>query len=158
MFPLSYGFDSGVLLVEETKKLFIGVGARVLIYDLGVPKRICEDAADMGFWHWSRFGGYIVMSAELELACWDIEGNKLWSSFVEPPYDFKFEDGMIKLDVMVRNQSLIFVSGRINKRRPLLLHFFHFKLHLQPLLPVCENLTGMRDFGCLVQCGAEQTG
>lgn len=42
----------------------------------------------------------IAGSAELELAAWDIRGNKLWSTFVEPPWSFVVDGDTIKLDVM----------------------------------------------------------
>lgn len=40
------------------------------------------------------------MSAELELAAWDLEGNKLWTTFVEPPWEYAVRDGVVRLDVM----------------------------------------------------------
>ena len=40
------------------------------------------------------------MSAELELAAWDKDGKKLWSKFVEPPWDYKVVNVEIVLDVM----------------------------------------------------------
>ncbi len=48
----------------------------------------------------ARHGDLIVLSAELELAAWDAEGQKCWSTFVEPPWAYKVSAGIIELDVM----------------------------------------------------------
>jgi hypothetical protein len=40
------------------------------------------------------------MAAELELAAWDLRGRKLWSRFVEPPWEYRIEGEVIILDVM----------------------------------------------------------
>lgn len=40
------------------------------------------------------------MSAELELAAWNVNGGKLWSRFVEPPWDYEVTGEMITLNVM----------------------------------------------------------
>lgn len=94
------GFFPGVLLVPETDRLFVGAGERLLAYDLGTSKRLWEDSADTGFWSWARHDDVVVMSAELEIAAWDLEGRKLWSRFVEPPWEYRVEDGRVHLDVM----------------------------------------------------------
>lgn len=77
-----------------------GAGTRLLAYDLQEPRRLWEDAADSGFWGWRRHGDTIVMSAELELAAWTLEGNKLWSTFVEPPWLYEVRGSRVHLDVM----------------------------------------------------------
>lgn len=98
--PSTAGFDPGVILIPETNRLFIGAGERLLAYDLETPRRLWEDIADTGFWCWTRHDDTIVMSAELELAAWDLRGKKLWSTFVEPPWDYDVSDGTLNLDVM----------------------------------------------------------
>ena len=40
------------------------------------------------------------MSAELELAAWDLEGKKLWATFVEPPWQYSVQGSRLHLDVM----------------------------------------------------------
>jgi hypothetical protein len=40
------------------------------------------------------------MSAELELAAWDIDGTRLWSQFVEPPWTYSVEGRLVTLEVM----------------------------------------------------------
>ena len=90
----------GVLLVPETAVLFIGAGERLLAYDLRGPTRLWEDQADAGFHGWQRHEDLVVMSAELELAAWDLGGVKRWSAFVEPPWGYHVESGTVHLDVM----------------------------------------------------------
>jgi len=77
--PSGFGFNPGVQLVEETGVLFIGAGERMLAYDVRHTVRLWEDTADQGFLRWSRQGSTLVMSAELELAAWNLDGRKLWS-------------------------------------------------------------------------------
>ena len=94
------GFHPGALLVPETNLLFVGAGTRLLAYDLRGSHRLWEDAADTGFWGWKRHGDVVVMSAELELAAWTLEGRKLWSTFVEPPWEYDVQGARLHLDVM----------------------------------------------------------
>lgn len=98
--PAGYGFSPGALLVPETKLLFIGAGERLLAYDLEIPKRIWNDSTYCGFFNWKQFNRIILMSAELELAAWEINGKKLWSTFVEPPWGYQVKDNKVVLDVM----------------------------------------------------------
>jgi hypothetical protein len=59
--------------------------------------------------HWHRFGDYVLMSAELELAAWDIQGKKLWTTFVEPPWEYSVVGGRVHLDVM-GNESVFSIA------------------------------------------------
>ncbi len=94
------GFNPGLLIIPETRLLFLGAGRRLLAYDLSVPARLWEDEADTGFWFWSRYDEFVLMAAELELAAWDIRGRKLWSRFVEPPWEYRVEGSLVVVDVM----------------------------------------------------------
>ncbi|HET6252313.1 MAG TPA: hypothetical protein VFE47_31795 [Tepidisphaeraceae bacterium] len=47
-FNPSGGFNPGVLLVPETKILFVGAGERILAYQLDGPSRLWEDTAEAG--------------------------------------------------------------------------------------------------------------
>lgn len=94
------GFEPGVLVVPETDVLFVGAGERLLAYDLARPARLWEDVADTGFWGWARYGEVVTMSAELELAAWNIEGTKLWTTFAEPPWSYQVTGDILKLDIM----------------------------------------------------------
>jgi hypothetical protein len=98
--PSGYGFHPGILAVPETDRLFIGAGRRLLGYDLREPARLWEDEADTGFWFWSLYGELVLMAAELELAAWDTSGRKLWTRFVEPPWEFRVDGQIVVLDVM----------------------------------------------------------
>ena len=105
------GFQPGVLIVPETHTLFIGAGTRLLAYHLQRVARLWQDEADTGFWFWRRHGEVVVMSAELELAAWDLEGHKLWSTFVEPPWTYSVSEGSVTLDVMGQIRKFSLRSG-----------------------------------------------
>jgi hypothetical protein len=98
--PCVGGFDPGVLLVPVTKVLFVGAGKRLLAYSVDGSKRLWEDVANCGFWSWHQHGDYVLMSAELELAAWDVAGRKLWTTFVEPPWTYTVVNDEVHLDVM----------------------------------------------------------
>lgn len=112
--PSVAGFDPGVLLVPETETLFIGAGVRLLAYRLHPLQRLWEDECDTGFWHWQQHGNYVLMSAELELAAWDCFGKKLWSTFVEPPWDYGVEGDRVRLNVMGRKSEFDLATGPEN--------------------------------------------
>jgi hypothetical protein len=42
----------------------------------------------------------VILSAEFELAAWDVHGRKSWSVFVEPPWSYEVSVRMVELDVM----------------------------------------------------------
>lgn len=107
------GSHPGILLVPETDILFVGAGERVLAYDLRGPSRVWVDTADTGFHCWERYGDVVVLSAELELAAWDIHGKKLWSTPVEPPWEYRVEGGMVALDVMGAKSTFPLLIGPI---------------------------------------------
>lgn len=99
--PSVGGFAPGVLFVPETGVVFLGAGTTLLAYQLRpAPRRLWEDSAELGFWSWRRHDATVVMSAEVELAAWDIDGSKLWSRFVEPPWTYEVGTGAVTLDVM----------------------------------------------------------
>lgn len=104
-------FDPSFLLVPETGVLFYGVGERLLAYELAGPSRLWESATDCGLWGWARCGECVIMAAELEMAAWDLRGRKLWSTFVEPPWDYRVEEGVVHLEVMGRSTAFDLVAG-----------------------------------------------
>ncbi len=53
----------------------------------------------------------VVMSAEPEIAAWDVHGRKLWTTFVEPPWDHTVRDGVLHLDVMGTESSFPLIGG-----------------------------------------------
>jgi hypothetical protein len=110
--PAGWGFNPGIVVVPETATAFIGAGERALAYRLEPhPVRLWIDRAYVGFWSWARHGDFVVMSAELELAAWTIDGVKRWTMFVEPPWEYAVVDGRIELDVMGAKSSFDLASG-----------------------------------------------
>jgi len=105
------GFHPGFLLVPERHLLLVGAGTRLLAYGLSPLRRLWEDVADQGFWGWCRHGDTILMSAELELAAWDLDGKKLWSTFVEPPWTYEVRGDRVELDVMGVKSNFIVSIG-----------------------------------------------
>jgi hypothetical protein len=94
------GFQPGAFLVSEENVLFVGAGTRIVAYDVLAPRRLWVDEANTGFWCWKRHGDVVIMSAELEMAAWDTHARKLWTTFVEPPWDYRVVEGLVHLDVM----------------------------------------------------------
>jgi hypothetical protein len=110
--PCQEGFDPGIAFVPTTRTLFMGAGTRLLAYRLDDPPfQLWEDAAAVGFWHWSVHAEAVLMAAELELAAWDPSGVKLWSCKVEPPWDYNVIDGRVRLDVMGAVREFNIVTG-----------------------------------------------
>ena len=106
--PAGYGFAPGVLLVPETGRLFVGAGTRLLSYRADDDcrwQRLFVDEADVGFLSWRQFGDVVLMSAELELAAWTTTGEKLWRTFVEPPWSYEMVGDEVHLDVMGERSS-----------------------------------------------------
>ena len=94
-------FPLGVALVPETGVLFVGGGQVARAYSLREPvEHLWDEVVECGFWSWRRTDDVMVMSAELELAAWSIDGQKLWTRFVEPPWGYEVVDGIVHLDVM----------------------------------------------------------
>jgi hypothetical protein len=109
--PQGSGFEPGALLVPETKVLFIGAGERILAYQLEPPQKLWEDRADTGFLRWEQFGDTVLLSVELEFAAWSTAGRMLWTTFVEPPWDYSVQGDRIELDVMGNKQSFKLRDG-----------------------------------------------
>jgi len=85
----------GALLVPGTGVLFVGTQDLVLAYDLGMTRRLWRERVKGGFGDWQRHGAYVVMSAGMELAVWDLHGSKQWSTSVAPPYSYAVVAGMM---------------------------------------------------------------
>lgn len=98
--PAGGGFGPAVLLVAATQRLFVGAGERILAYDLTAPRRLWIDSAESGLLGWAQHGEVILMSAELELAAWTTTGEKLWTTFVEPPWNMRVDGEQVRLAVM----------------------------------------------------------
>ena len=107
----SSGFHPGIALILETNILFLGAGCVVQAFDLNTPKKLWQDTADTGFWGWARYGNIVLMSAELELAAWDTQGRKLWTTFVEPPWSYRVLNDVVHLDAMGALSSFDILKG-----------------------------------------------
>jgi hypothetical protein len=69
--------DCGVVLLPETRRLFIAAGENLLAYDITPdrPRRLWQDEAEFGFWHWRVHDNLVLMAAELGFAAWDTQAN-----------------------------------------------------------------------------------
>ena len=112
--PDADGFNPGAVLIPETDLLFLGAGNQTLAFDLCTPKKLWEDDVEVGFLSWRRHNDVVVMSAELECAAWDIYGHKLWSTFVEPPWQYTVHGDSVHLDVMNTMSSFDLKVGQKN--------------------------------------------
>src|SRR5258708_2657028 len=94
------GLCPAIALLPDVHRLFVGAGEELFCYDLIEPRRLWRDRADTGLWGWEIAGATVLMSAELELAAWDKAGEKLWTTFVEPPWSYVVAEDHVTLDVM----------------------------------------------------------
>jgi len=99
--PIDYGgFHPGLLLEPMTDTLFIGAGTVIRTYDLKHQQKKFEKVLPCGFWAWTRHKDLIVMQEELEFGIYTLEGQEMWSTFVEPPWTFEIQGKEVKLNVM----------------------------------------------------------
>lgn len=105
--PGGSGLLPGVLLVPEEQRLFIGAGERLLSYTHNARGWTLswEDKAYAGFSGWRRHGDVVLMLAELEFAAFGVNGEKLWTTFVEPPWYYELDGERVRLDVMGTKSS-----------------------------------------------------
>jgi hypothetical protein len=111
--PRAGGFSPGVLVIPETNVAFLGLGENVIVYALAPLNKLAHDQTEVGFWYWARHGDYVLMSGELEFAVWTIQGEKLWSAWVEPPWCFDMEGMTVILDVMGNVERRDLKSGEV---------------------------------------------
>lgn len=104
--PSQAGFIPGAIFVPETSTFFVGAGERLLAYNIDNPRRLWVDSTRSGFWRWYRHEEFILMAAELEFAVWSFDGQKRWSTFVEPPWDFEIHGPNVTLNVMGKISSM----------------------------------------------------
>jgi hypothetical protein len=111
--PAGAGFAPGVLFVPAQRQLFLGAGTRLLGYQSrsGRWRRCWVDEAGFGFWSWRQHHDVVLMSAELELAAWTTDGEKLWTTFVEPPWSYQVTAGQVVLDVTGAARSFDLRTG-----------------------------------------------
>lgn len=92
----------------------MGAGTRLVCYrsDDGRWSRQWQDEADVGFWRWRRHDDVVVMSAELELAAWTTDGERLWTTFVEPPWSYSIREETLRLEVIGEISEFPLRTGR----------------------------------------------
>lgn len=99
--PFGSGFEPGVLIVPEHHILFFGAGTQILTYSLSPEVAlITEYSVEIGFWGWVQHKNFVILLAELEFSVWNLDGKKIWSQFVEPPWDYDLNDNIVSLDIM----------------------------------------------------------
>jgi hypothetical protein len=98
--PAEPTFIPSVMFVPETDTVYIGAGERALAYQLDPPLKRSEEEASVGFISWQRHQQYILMSAEMKFAVWDLAGKVLWSQFVEPPYEYTIDNDTMYLTII----------------------------------------------------------
>jgi hypothetical protein len=81
-------YGCGVHLVEGTGVMFVGCGESVCAYDMATGKKLHHDITPYAFHSWNRHGDIVIMSGELEVAGFTLDGVKVWSSVVESPWDY----------------------------------------------------------------------
>lgn len=109
--PSDGGFSPGILLVPETCTLFIGAGERIVGYDIRARQKLWEEPIDCGFWGWEKVGEHVLLVAEMEFGVWTSSGERLWSTYVEPPWDFHVNGNVIELNVMEKKRRLRISDG-----------------------------------------------
>jgi hypothetical protein len=82
------GFGCGVHVVPDTGVMFFGCGESVCAYDMATGTRLHQDITPYAFHSWNRHGEVVLMSGELEVAAFALDGTKLWSAAVESPWDY----------------------------------------------------------------------
>ena len=82
------GFGCGVHVAPDTGVLFFGCGESVCTYDMPTGRKLHHDITPYAFHSWNRHGDVVVMSGELEVAGFALDGTKLWSAAVESPWDY----------------------------------------------------------------------
>ncbi len=104
--PCEGGFDPGIYLIEESERLFIGAGSTVLVFDIQSLTLITEEYFQEGFLRWKRYKDKVLMMAELDIACFDIYGKKIWERFIEPPYDIEFSEECVLVKMLDEEVSI----------------------------------------------------
>jgi hypothetical protein len=82
------GYGCGVHIVGETGVMFYGCGESVCAYDIATGTKLHHDITPHAFHSWNRHDDVVIMSGELEVAAYALDGTKLWSATVESPWDF----------------------------------------------------------------------
>lgn len=93
-------------------------------YDVLEPRRSWLDTTDSGFWGWEKHGAFLVMSAELELAAWDLLGTRSGPRSLNPHGSTKCK--------MVSFTYASWVDGRSSSSLPVPATSDRYHEHLSP--------------------------
>lgn len=119
--PVDYGgFYPGFLIIPETEILFIGAGIIIKTYDLKNHKKVFQKDTFVGFWGWQRWAEYVIMLEELEFGVYDLKGNEIWSTYVEPPWTYEINEGIVTLNVMDKLSYRNIITGELINKSSLL--------------------------------------
>lgn len=105
------GFKPGLLIVDETDRLFVGANEQTLAYDLASSQRLWQTTTTAGFWGWGRHADCVVMRAETEMTVYDLHANPLWSLAVEPPWGYDVDGDAIDVEVGGVRQRFFLSDG-----------------------------------------------
>lgn len=94
-------FGAGAILVPETGRLFVAGGSWAICYHRDGERWVREWEHEVHVMAWGlvRHGDWIVLSGELELVAWDLDGVRRLTAAVEPPWSYEIHDGQVRLDI-----------------------------------------------------------
>jgi hypothetical protein len=105
------GFDCGVHVVPDTGLMFFGCGESICVYDMATGRKLHHDITPYAFHSWNRHGGIVLMSGELEVAGYSLDGSKLWAAPVESPWDYGVSGANMYTLVMGHRVEFPLVEG-----------------------------------------------
>ncbi|GAA2812979.1 hypothetical protein [Crossiella cryophila] len=104
-------------LMPSAETLFVGAGRDLLTYALtpGQVRRVDQDVAELGFFGWAQHGDLVLGRAELGLTGWSADGQRRWSAWAEPPWDYRVDGDRVRLDVMGQASEFALLDGPVSR-------------------------------------------
>jgi len=103
--------DFHVLLVPETRVLFIGAGQLAAV--ISIPGReLIRQAAPFLFWSFERLDECVVEYGELECRLYDLGGTMLGCAAVDPPYEVEHKPTGIRFNSIVAGPTWLHFPTR----------------------------------------------
>ncbi|HVJ86552.1 MAG TPA: hypothetical protein VM452_12965 [Caulifigura sp.] len=106
-----HGFEPGILLIPETGTLFVGASPTIAVYDVATPRRLVHDN-DIWFYDWARHGDIVLMSSEMELAGFSLDGDRLWTEYIDPPWSMRVENDVVEIRRPTATSRLLLKTGQ----------------------------------------------
>ena len=100
-----------VLLVPETNTLFVGANPTIAVYDVATARRLVRDN-DTWFYDWARHGDIVLMSSEMELAGYSLDGDRLWTEYIDPPWSTRVVNDVVEIEGDGAKSRLSLQTGR----------------------------------------------